>query len=155
MFINIHISSKNFSSIKNFINFLNTVSLSKSLKNKFFLKYFKIPASKKVFTLLKSPHVNKTAQDQFEFIIFSNKISLYSFKTSKFLYLLKKINLNLFPDVKIKLSFFFNFKKFKEKKIKVFELNKFSLKMLSSKLYFNHKMKIYLRLLDVYGEINL
>ena len=154
MFINIYISSKNFSSIKNFINFLNVLSLSKPLKNKLFLKYLKIPSSKKVFTLLKSPHVNKTAQDQFEFIIFSNKISLYSFKTSKFLYLLKKINLTLFPDVKIKISFFNNFKKFKEKKIQAFELNKFSLKMLSSKLYFNHKMKSYLKLLDIYGEIN-
>ena len=67
MFINIYISSKNFSSIKNFINFLNVLSLSKPLKNKLFLKYLKIPSSKKVFTLLKSPHVNKTAQDQFEF----------------------------------------------------------------------------------------
>ena len=76
MFINIRIFSKTQESIERFLNFFiifhNKKKLtlcSKTLK--------KIKKNKK-FTLLKSPHVNKTAQEQFKFEIFSNEIFIKS-----------------------------------------------------------------------------
>ena len=108
-----------------------------------------MPRSKKIFTILKSPHVNKTAQDQFEFVIFSTKIDLHSFKISKFLLILKKINLKLFPDVKIKINFFFDSNKSLKTQKKVFDQNKFLLKT----SFTNLKVKSYLKLLDLYGEV--
>ena len=44
-----------------------------------------------VITVLKSPHINKTAQEQFEYRVYSKKIIINSFKPSIFLLVLKKI----------------------------------------------------------------
>ena len=154
MFISISITSKNVESVKKFVSFLNDLCSQKHFKNYSFLKYFKVPSSKKVFTLLKSPHVNKTAQSQFEFLIFVSKVNLYSFKISKFLFALKNTNLKLFPDVKIKISFYFDLKKLKNKKENIFELDQYRLgnsdDLLKNK---DEKIKTYLKLLDMYGEI--
>ena len=45
----------------------------------------------KKFAILKSPHIYKSAQEQFEYRIYSKKILINSFKPSIFLLVLKKI----------------------------------------------------------------
>ena len=151
MFVKITIKSKDLKSLQKFVLFLNKVFVTKKLKNSFFFKYFKIPNSKKVFTLLKSPHVNKSAQDTYEFTTFSFKIKIYSFKIFKFLFVLKRMNLKLFPDVKTNIFFIFEKPLVEDKN---FRVDNFKIKNLYT---FNNKfkkskVKTYLKILDSYGE---
>ena len=78
----------------------------------FFLKLQKTSSTWKVIfnskkreliTVLKSPHVNKTAQEQFEYRIYSKKILINSFKPSIFLLVLKKIKKFSFPGISLKI----------------------------------------------------
>jgi len=71
----------------------------KSLKNAFYLinsrttkikKYFQKKAKRSVITILKSPHVNKTAQEQFESHIFSRQLTNYNSVNHKILFFFKK-----------------------------------------------------------------
>ena len=114
MFINIKISSKNYKSLKSFITFFITFCETNNLNFKLFLKYFKQQQKKFKFTILKSPHVNKIAQEQFEYRLFSKQIKIDSFQLLKFLILLKKIQIALFSDIKIQIKFFYNNKKKKK-----------------------------------------
>ena len=55
----------------------------------------------KKITVLKSPHVNKSAQRHFEYRIYSIKIQVCSYKPQKYLFVLKKLQNYIFPEVKI------------------------------------------------------
>ena len=94
----LRITSKNEKSLKSFLNFFSKYSktqfnvLSKSTSKK---------KKKKFFSLLKSPHVNKTAQEQFEFRTFSAKISIVTSSPNKNLLFLKKLTNRLFHDISI------------------------------------------------------
>lgn len=96
------ISSKNEKSLKNFLIFF-----FKHLKTKFNIIQKSVAAhnSKKIITLLKSPHVNKTAQEHFELRIFSKQILLKSFYINKNLIFLKKSLNRLFQDISVNLEF--------------------------------------------------
>jgi hypothetical protein len=59
---------------------------------------------KKRLTVLKSPHVNKKAQEQFECRLFKKQFSIEATKISKYLVFLKRLNYKLFPDIHIKLK---------------------------------------------------
>jgi hypothetical protein len=97
------IISKNKKSAENcFLFFSNNIS------ENIIKKYFQKKKKKNVLTILKSPHVNKKAQEQFESKFFSKQISIYSSNSSQFLLFLKKIKIYLFPDVKIKVKFILN-----------------------------------------------
>jgi ribosomal protein S10 len=95
------ITSKNEKSLKSFLIFI-----FKHLKTKFNIiqKSNKFSNKKKVVTLLKSPHVNKTAQEHFEFRIFSQEIQITSLFLTKNLIFIKKILSKSFQDVSIKLE---------------------------------------------------
>ena len=67
-----------------------------------------------LYTVLKSPHVNKKAQEQFEYRLHKRQISFYWFQSFKMLMLLKKVQTKLFPDVKIKIRFMLNTSKIKK-----------------------------------------
>ena len=99
------ISSKNEKSLKNFLYFFFN-----HLKTKFnIIKKLTIANNnKKVITLLKSPHVNKTAQEQFEMRIFTRQIQTKSFYSEKNLIFLKKILNKLFQDISFNLEFITN-----------------------------------------------
>ena len=62
----------------------------------------------KVITVLKSPHVNKTAQEQFEYRIYSKKILISSYKPSIVLLILKKIKDFSFPGLFFKVKILSN-----------------------------------------------
>lgn len=60
-----------------------------------------LPTEKKVFTVLKSPHVNKKARDQFEYSTYKRLMDIYS-STSKTVDALMKLELPSGVDVEIK-----------------------------------------------------
>lgn len=117
MFVIIDIYSKNYKSISNFLKFF----LTEKIINQLMLSLLKIktqrPTKKKLFTVLKSPHVNKTAQEHFEYRIYKKRIKCFVPKISIFLISLKKIRSFLFSDLGIKIKLMSN-KKLSNKKFK-------------------------------------
>ena len=61
-----------------------------------------LPTHKKLFTVLRSPHVNKKAREQFEVMSYKRLIDIYS-SSSKTIDALMKLDLPAGVDVEIKL----------------------------------------------------
>jgi hypothetical protein len=130
------------------------------------LNYSQQKQKRKVFTTLKSPHVNKTAQEQIEYRLFSKHINIFSFQILKFLIFIKKIQLKLCPDIEIQIKFLLNKKTIK--KAKLVSLNPDNFKTNSFSFYnrknnssirkvqkLNKKQILpYLKLFDIYGELS-
>jgi hypothetical protein len=143
MFVYIDIKTKNINSLFFFLKFF--FFLIKNNKNILFLKQSKSKTKIKKFIIPRSPHVNKKSRESFEYCVYNTKIILYVFDYKKFIKVLNQIKLNIFLDIKLKLKILyckiFNLKK------KIVNINNFVLmKKTNSK---------YLKLLDIYGEINL
>ena len=94
-FLQLNIRSTN-KKINIYLIFL--LSILKKLNIKY--KYIKIPLLSKKITLLKSPHVNKKAREQFELKIFKQTIIIYSHLKLK---ILKFLILNKPKFIKLKL----------------------------------------------------
>ena len=60
-----------------------------------------LPTNKKIFTVLKSPHVNKKAREQFKLCTYKRLLDIYS-STSKTVDALMKLELPSGVDVEIK-----------------------------------------------------
>lgn len=117
------ILSKNLQSINNFLLFFrNNVEPNFNIVK----KYFKKKRKRKILTILKSPHVNKTAQEQFEYREFSKQLIIYSAEYSKYLILLKRLKTNLFPDIRIKIKFILNPRNAKKLRVKTFDPDNFT-----------------------------
>ena len=163
----ITILSKNHNSIKNFFIFFN-----QALKNFNVIKKFIKKKKKKNFlTILKSPHVNKTAQEQFETRLFKRQISIcYSQKNLQFLISLKKAKIYLFPDIRIKAQFTINSLLTQKTQSKIINPDNFKLDFFNNQLKnsalknlkqykenkknFNIKQTKYLlQILDIYGNL--
>jgi ribosomal protein S10 len=161
----ITITSKNKQSLKDYLKFFNT-----NLDTfKLLTKSYNSIKKKKIITILKSPHVNKKAQEQFEFSIFSKQITLQMPNSYKFLIFLKKIETNLFSDVHIKIKLLIN-KNLPEKfQNKIFNPSYFQLNFFKTyELFNNNKKKMEIKrkksfdlkkttqifkIFDIYGEI--
>jgi ribosomal protein S10 len=106
---------------------------------------------KQLLTILKSPHVNKTAQEQFEFKISSSQFLIKpTTKSLKFLLFFKKTVSKLFPDSKIVIKLVSN-KKIKSQNYKeTFNFNNFKTNNLIS---LKKKILTKLKLLDTCGEL--
>jgi ribosomal protein S10 len=100
--VNLFIRTKNKNSLTQFLYFLKK-NINKNFKA--INLYFPKKKNKKVITLLKSPHVNKTAQEQFEIKFFSMQLKILTTQTFKFLIFLKNIKNFLFSDIQIKTNF--------------------------------------------------
>jgi len=90
--------------LQNFFVFLSTRYHTKFIKLQAPITFQKKKTKIKKITVLKSPHVNKTAQRHFEYRIYSIQIQVYSSKPQRYLFVLKKIQNYLFPEVKIKIT---------------------------------------------------
>jgi hypothetical protein len=132
-------------------------------KNNGFFNYFQQKQKQKVFTTLKSPHVNKTAQEQIEYRVFSKQINIFSFQILKFLILIKQIQTKICPDIEIQIKFVLNNKIIPKTKLISLNPNNYKIKQLFlkkkkdiHKLYNYNKEQIicYLKLFDMYGELN-
>ena len=129
MAINLIIRSKNKKSLFYFLHVINKFNRNKKIKI-----ISKLSKTKR-FTILKSPHVNKTAQEQFESNWFSISIEIDSIDISKLLVIMKHVQNRFCYDIYIKILFkitnksiqndFFSFKN----KI-LFQDKKFDLKQL-------------------------
>lgn len=160
--------SKNKKSLNNFLKFLeHDLKIQQIQKS---TKYIKRDTKKKRITVLKSPHVNKSAQEQFEYRVYSLGISFYSSRVKKNLVLLKKVKNQLFPDIKIKIKGILKIKQNFIRKMtlnpdnftfKISELNRtnqrLSLKHIRKNINLNENKNLlertscYLYLLDCYG----
>jgi small subunit ribosomal protein S10 len=60
-----------------------------------------LPTNKKIFTVLKAPHVNKTAREQFKLCTYKRLLDIYG-STSKTVDALMKLELPSGVDVEIK-----------------------------------------------------
>jgi len=149
MFVNIFISSKNLVSLNASLVFILKSLGDIRTKTSFSASQHSKPTTIKKVTVLKSPHVNKKAQEQFESRMYKTQVSLYTAQTLKFLKILKKIQFKLFADVNIKIRVVISDRKFNlESKKKLNPNEFFSKKKKSKKL----KTNSYLKLLDMYGE---
>ena len=126
------ISSKSLQSIKNFLLFWENAVESKIHLAK---KKFQKKRKTKVLSILKSPHVNKTAQEQFEFRTYSRRLWIYSPRYYNHLILIKKIKMNLFPDIKIKVNFFSNITNVRKIKTKILNPDNFLGNFYKSSIY--------------------
>lgn len=105
----ISVSSKNKASLKNFFNFFNK-ELSSIVSCSMILSQRQKKTSRKIVSVLKSPHVNKTAQVHFSFNRFSKQILVFSHKPNKFFLFMKKVQANLFPDLVVQIKSCLKFK---------------------------------------------
>lgn len=137
-----------------------------------FIKPFPKYEKRKFVTILKSPHVNKTAQEQFEYRFFSKHFLVFSMKPQIFFLFLKRLKNLSFSGIKLEVKGVF------EKNV----TNKYILKLVNpdnivlQTSYFNQKSfrkektenkdfksvpndidlsKKYIQLFDSYGEIYL
>lgn len=98
----IKLYSKDKKSLHYFLRFLKHSTKTQNFQ--LFFNLLRKEKRKKKITILKSPHVNKTAQEQFQYTVHSVEVSCYSWEIKKYLILLKKIKNQLFPDVKIRID---------------------------------------------------
>jgi hypothetical protein len=136
----------------------------------FFLKSFSKHGKRKIITVLKSPHVNKTAQEQFEYRLYSKNFLIYSLKPFTFFLLLKKLKNLSFPGLNLEIKGLLGKNQNQVlqttdpdniifKKTAFLYLSKpASLKKTQYKKSYNSELffcKKYLQLFDLYGEICL
>lgn len=153
MFVNIKISSKNKKSLDQFLKYLISMTSISKLKLKTVHKQFYVKKSRKVFTILKSPHVNKRAQKHFEYVTISSKANVTGFQIFKLLVFLKKIQKYVSFDVSVKLKFMVN------RSIEVSNISSKTHPHTCSLRFYQKKVKsldpylnIYLKYFDTYGS---
>ena len=110
MFVNLQIKSKNQNSLKKFLKIFLKLNNFKKLKLKNIFKLFLKKNHRTIFTILKSPHVNKVSQEQFEFNISFIQVNLTGSQIFKLLMFLKKIQVITGFDVNINIKFVLNSK---------------------------------------------
>jgi ribosomal protein S10 len=99
----IKLYSKDKKSLEDFLKLFRD-SKSKVQNFQIVLKTLKKQKRKKKITILKSPHVNKKAQTQFQLTKYQVIIECFSWEIKKNTILLKKIKNYLFPGIKIKIK---------------------------------------------------
>jgi small subunit ribosomal protein S10 len=102
----LRISLKSFTKINKFNKTLLKIKKLKLFKKiRIQRKFFNIKTKNKIFTVLKSPHVNKKSREQFHLKNYNQKIDIYLknvFRLLNFLIILKKIvNINYLIKIKI------------------------------------------------------
>ena len=155
MFFYISASSKDKNVLKKFSSFRSKIETSLLT-----WKHFSRHKKRKFITILKSPHVNKTAQEQFEFRFYKKQFLVNSLKPLTFLLFLKKIKNLSFSGLNLEIKGVVNpqerttyFLRSMDPDNLILEnyLNK-TKKMTSFNDVF---VKEYIQLFDCYGEIYL
>jgi ribosomal protein S10 len=151
MFLHFKVSSKDSQTLKMFFRFLQKLKSSSTV-----LKYFSKQNKRKFITVLKSPHVNKTAQEQFEFRYYSKEFLVNSLKPLTFFLAIKKIQNLSFPGLKLEVKGFVNPNQKSKSFLKLIDPDNVVLAYNSSK-FFNHLLlpSKYVQLFDCYGELRL
>ena len=147
----IKISSKKKETLQLFLMFI-----SKLENNNLLIKYFPKQKIKKFITVLKSPHIYKSAQEQFEFRVHTKKLRVSSAQHLKFLYFLKKSQINIFPFINLKIEGIYSRQSQFNIIASKLNPNKFNNNFFSENMFKNDIKNIdlikYFNLLDCYGE---
>ena len=134
MLFYLYINTKNFQSLKKFSKTFFNIFFYNSIKK---LKYYPLIKKRTRFSILKSPHVNKTSQEQFEFRKSYRKIKLYTPYYLKSFFLLNLLYNRFFSsDINIKIVFLLK------------KTNKQTVHLLKNTKNFCRKLKV----LDTIGE---
>lgn len=165
MYIIISIYSKNLDSLTNFLKFFYKLKKNKAFKLKLHIMQSSKRKSFSFFSTLQSPHVNKKSQEQFEYRLYHKKLKIHISQITKFLIIWKIVKMLAFSDIKLKIKFCLNNKRFNFVSLSKIEYDKFRLKFLKKKFVHlvcfkqkNWSTKMAhtsLKLLDTYGEIAL
>jgi ribosomal protein S10 len=151
MFLHFKVSSKDNSVLEKFLRFLQRLKISPTV-----LKHFSKQNKRRFITILKSPHVNKTAQEQFEFRYYIKEFLIDSPKPFTLFLTIKKIKNLSFPGLKLEVKGLLNLNKQNENFLKLADPDNVVLKLgkpnTSSSLAFQKK---YVQLFDCYGELYL
>ena len=148
MNISIETTSFNFNSIKLFHKILIKLNELKTVKFSIINTVNK-KIKKKKFTVLKSPHVNKNAREQFETSCYIKIIKIYSYNPLLLLFIIKRIKSELNSDVSLKLYLKSNFSNLhKYLKSNLNTNNKLKKNYILNKIF----IKNYLKNLDIFGE---
>ena len=163
MFFYLKISSKDERILKKFVRLLAKLNSLPIM-----LKSFPKHKKKKVVTVLKSPHVNKTAQEQFGYRLFFKHFLIRSFKPFTFLLLLKKLKNTSFPSLNLEIKGLLEKNKTQRHTLNLINPDNVRLKTinyldLKSKQYKTQSKKTlnflfckkYIQLFDLYGEVSL
>ena len=102
MIIKLDLKSKNLKSLKRFLIIFNKFCVIYDCESTKLISNKKI--KKVLFSVLKSPHVNKSAQEQFEFKLYNTRLTLYSKNFLKILLSLKYLSQKFFSDIQFKVS---------------------------------------------------
>jgi ribosomal protein S10 len=152
MFFYLKVSSKHKKVLQNFVAFL-----SKLEESPIVLKYVSKRNTRKFITILKSPHVNKTAQEQFEFRFYSKQFLISSAQPLMFFLKLKKIKNSSFPGIHLETQVLLNNGRHIKSLSKVFNPDNIILPRKFEKVPFVKPLllKKYIQLFDCYGEVFL
>ena len=140
MFFKLSLKSKNVNSLKNFIFTLNSIENTLNEKG---LKIKPIKKLKKVlFSILKSPHVNKTSQEQFDYVYYSSEVLIFTNNYLKVLLFLKLLSNKFFSSINMKVTVITSYKD--SPTYDLITYKNFQYKELNSS---------YFQFLDIIGEI--
>ena len=148
MFIIIDLRSNNIKSLKNFQIFLMKNMINGKIKT--FYNFHSKISKLKNFTVLKSPHVNKIAQEQFNYRSYRTKVILFSPNFLLTTYYLKLIRNNLFINVDIKIKLHSKHMLYNKKLKSCLNPNKFIIETNNSKI-----IKNYLIFFELFGQLSL
>jgi len=158
MFFHIKVSAKDKKVLENFGQFISELQLTSNS-----LKSLSKRNSRKFITILKSPHVNKTAQEQFEFRVYTKEFVISSFKPLTLFLILKKINNSSFSGLNLKIESLFT----QNMKKKLIALNPDNINLRTVEMFYPSQVpgspsaqsfsssKKYIQLFDCYGELAL
>ena len=144
MLIQLKIYSKNEKSLSNFLFYINKLLKSEFRLNIIILNVKSKKLKKNRISVLKSPHVNKTAQESFESNLNKKTITLFLLQHNLFLIILKKLQETLFLDIYLVIECIYD----KSKNLKFYKHFYVNNKFLSTS-------KRLLLNLDVRGEVML
>nr|QYC61826.1 ribosomal protein S10 [Paralia sulcata] len=144
MLVSLCITSKDINSLKNFLKILNNWLKIPSLQIVFHKKQFSKNNTKRKFTVLKSPHVNKKSGEKIELFLYQKKLYFYSFNNKKLFIVIKGLTNNVVSGVKIKIRFIFDKYKIRKVKKDFFNPDCYFLK--------NRLNMKYLKIFDIFGE---
>lgn len=152
MFFHFKVSSKDNHVLEKFLQFLQKLNISLIV-----LKHFSKQKKRKFITILKSPHVNKTAQEQFEFRYYNKEFLVNLFKPLTFFLIIKKIKSLSFSNLKLEIKGLFNLnKKHKAFLNKLINPDNVILEPSGLKTFKRRSFqKKYIQLFDCYGEFRL
>lgn len=156
MFYSIKVSSKNKKLLEAFNKFMLKLRTTSNI-----LTSFSKQNMHKFVTILKSPHVNKTAQEQFEYRFYSKEFTINSFKPLTFFFILKKVNKSSLPGINLKVKSLL--KKSGKKQLTALSPDSINLNVVKNYILNQRKLndqsfkktKRYIQFFDCYGEIVL